>query len=54
MSEYFKDPDPQETQDWLDSLDGVIRHEGIQPVLGFLRIGILEIFTHRVPLSRVP
>ncbi len=28
MSSYYKDPDPQETQDWLDSLEGVIQHEG--------------------------
>ncbi len=28
MSSYYKDPDPQETRDWLDSLEGVIRHEG--------------------------
>ena len=24
------DPDPQETQDWLDALDGVIAAEGIE------------------------
>lgn len=28
MSSYYKDPDPQETQDWLDSLEGVIENEG--------------------------
>jgi pyruvate dehydrogenase E1 component len=28
MSPYYKDPDPQETQDWLDSLAGVIEFEG--------------------------
>jgi len=28
MSTYYQDPDPQETQDWLDSLEGVIRNEG--------------------------
>ena len=28
MSAYFKDPDPAETNDWLQSLDGVIEHEG--------------------------
>ncbi|HKJ65971.1 MAG TPA: pyruvate dehydrogenase (acetyl-transferring), homodimeric type, partial [Desulfopila sp.] len=28
MSSYYKDPDPQETRDWLDSLEGVIQHEG--------------------------
>lgn len=30
MSSYYKDPDPQETQDWLDSLEGVIREEGAE------------------------
>lgn len=29
-SKFYHDPDPQETQDWLDSLDGVIKHEGPQ------------------------
>jgi pyruvate dehydrogenase E1 component len=28
MSSYYKDPDPNETQDWIDSLKGVIRQEG--------------------------
>ena len=28
MSSYYEDPDPLETQDWLDSLEGVIEHEG--------------------------
>ncbi|MBE0584863.1 MAG: pyruvate dehydrogenase (acetyl-transferring), homodimeric type, partial [Desulfofustis sp.] len=28
MSSYYNDPDPQETSDWLASLDGVIKHEG--------------------------
>jgi pyruvate dehydrogenase E1 component len=28
MSSYYKDPDPLETRDWLDSLEGVIEHEG--------------------------
>ncbi len=28
MSFYFRDQDPQETQDWLDSLEGVVVHEG--------------------------
>ncbi len=32
MSSYYKDPDPQETQDWLDSLEGVIQHEGGEKV----------------------
>ena len=28
MSFYFRDQDPQETQDWLDSLEGVVVQEG--------------------------
>ncbi len=28
MSSYYNDPDPQETRDWLDSLEGVIEYEG--------------------------
>lgn len=28
MSSYYKDPDPQETQDWIESLKGVIQQEG--------------------------
>ena len=28
MPETFIDPDPQETRDWLDSLNGVIEAEG--------------------------
>jgi pyruvate dehydrogenase E1 component len=28
MSSYYKDPDPNETQDWIDSLKGVIQQEG--------------------------
>ena len=28
MSSYYVDPDPLETQEWLESLDGVIREEG--------------------------
>ena len=28
MSAYFNDPDPAETNDWLQSLDGVIAQEG--------------------------
>lgn len=28
MSSYYNDPDPQETRDWLESLDGVIKNEG--------------------------
>ncbi len=28
MSSYYKDPDPQETEDWIESLEAVIEHEG--------------------------
>jgi pyruvate dehydrogenase E1 component len=28
MSSYYKDPDPEETQDWIQSLKGLIEHEG--------------------------
>ncbi len=28
MNDYYHDKDPQETQDWLASIDGVIEHEG--------------------------
>ena len=28
MNSYYKDSDPDETRDWLASLEGVIRHEG--------------------------
>lgn len=28
MSDYYNDPDPEETQDWLESLKGVIAQEG--------------------------
>ena len=28
MSWYYKDPDPEETKDWIDSLKGVIEQEG--------------------------
>ena len=28
MKSYYKDPDPQETEDWLDSLAAVIAKEG--------------------------
>lgn len=30
MSSYYQDPDPQETRDWLDSLEGVIAKEGAE------------------------
>ncbi len=28
MNSYFKDQDPEETQDWIESIKGVIEHEG--------------------------
>lgn len=28
MEKYYHDPDPSETREWLESLDGVIRYEG--------------------------
>lgn len=30
MSSYYKDPDPQETKDWLESLEGIIEYEGAE------------------------
>ena len=30
MSAYFNDPDPAETNNWRQSLDGVIAHEGAE------------------------
>ena len=32
MTSYYQDPDPQETRDWLDSLQGVIENEGPEKV----------------------
>ncbi|MCG6929846.1 MAG: pyruvate dehydrogenase (acetyl-transferring), homodimeric type [Desulfofustis sp.] len=37
MSSYYKDPDPQETSEWLDALDGVINHEGAEKADYLLR-----------------
>jgi len=37
MSSYYKDPDPQETQDWLESLEGVIEYEGEEKADHLLR-----------------
>lgn len=37
MSSYYKDPDPQETGEWLDALDGVIKHEGAEKADYLLR-----------------
>jgi len=37
MSAYYKDPDPQETSEWLDALDGVIKHEGSEKADYLLR-----------------
>ncbi len=63
MSSYYKDPDPQETQDWLNSLDGVIAHEGKDKADYLLRVltdrarkngvstspGILTPYTNTIP-----
>ncbi|MFV0436481.1 MAG: pyruvate dehydrogenase (acetyl-transferring), homodimeric type [Desulfopila sp.] len=38
MSAYYIDPDPKETSDWLESLDGVIRHEGSEKADYLLRV----------------
>ncbi len=37
MRSYYNDPDPAETGDWLESLDGVIRHEGAEKADYLLR-----------------
>lgn len=34
---YYKDPDPFETQDWLDAIEGVISHEGAEKTDYLLR-----------------
>ncbi len=38
MNSYYKDPDPQETKDWLDSLEGVISAEGSEKADYLLRV----------------
>ncbi len=38
MCAYYKDPDPQETSEWLDALDGVIKHEGNEKADYLLRV----------------
>lgn len=38
MSSYYKDPDPEETRDWLASLEGVIAHEGKEKADYLLRV----------------
>ena len=30
MAERIRDTDPQETQEWLDSIASVIRHQGME------------------------
>jgi len=37
MSSYYKDPDPQETEDWIESLEAVIEHEGAEKADYLLR-----------------
>ena len=37
MCAYYTDPDPAETSDWLESLEGVIRHEGAEKTDYLLR-----------------
>ena len=44
MSVYYNDPDPAETNDWLQSLEGVIAAEGEEKadyLLGALTAGIV-------------
>ena len=38
MCAYYKDPDPQETREWLEALDGVIKHEGGEKADYLLRV----------------
>ncbi|MEJ2057378.1 MAG: pyruvate dehydrogenase (acetyl-transferring), homodimeric type [Desulfofustis sp.] len=38
MCAYYKDPDPQETSEWLEALDGVIKHEGNEKADYLLRV----------------
>ena len=38
MSGYYKDPDPQETREWIEALDGVIENEGGDKADYLLRI----------------
>ncbi|WP_028578775.1 pyruvate dehydrogenase (acetyl-transferring), homodimeric type [Desulfogranum japonicum] len=38
MSSYYTDPDPAETRDWIESLEGVIRHEGEEKTDYLLRV----------------
>jgi pyruvate dehydrogenase E1 component len=37
MSEYYTDPDPAETREWLDAIEGVIRYEGAEKTDFLLR-----------------
>ena len=37
MPDIYSDPDPEETRDWLDSIDGVIRSEGEEKAVFLLR-----------------
>ena len=63
MSSYYKDPDPLETQDWLESLEAIIRHEDKAKADYLLRVltdranalgvstspGILTPYTNTIP-----
>ena len=63
MSSYYKDPDPDETRDWIEALDGVIEHEGGEKADYLLRLltdrarirgvstspGILTPYTNTIP-----
>jgi len=65
MSSYYRDPDPQETEDWLDSLAGVIDGEGAAKADYLLRRlteraralgvttspGLLTPYTNTIPLE---
>ena len=51
MCAYYKDPDPQETREWLDALEGVIKHEGGDKADYLLRVLTDRARTMGVPTS---
>ncbi len=51
MCAYYKDPDPQETSEWLEALDGVIKHEGSEKADYLLRVLTDRARTHGVSTS---
>ena len=51
MSSYYKDPDPQETEDWLESLEAVIEAEGKEKADYLLRILTDRARSHGVSTS---